>query len=111
MQDRTIATDDEQDFFAIMKLVDLYSEAQAYWSAMRDIRSAHQKAGNKIRRQLVEQVNKSDLAELERIGLMKFTLDEKTGGSLTAYRIKSLVDRPVKIMPHRLDTPFPLEDL
>jgi len=111
MQDRTIATDDEQDFFAIMKLVDLHNEAPAYWSAMRAIRRAHQKAGNKIRRQLVEQVNKSDLAELERMGLMEFTLDEKTGGSLTAYRIKSLADRPVKILPHRLDTPFPLEDL
>ncbi len=70
-----------------------------------------QKAGTKIRRQLVQQVNKSDLAELERIGLMEFTLDKKTGGSLTAYRIKSLAERTVEVLPHRVDTPFPLEDL
>lgn len=111
MQDRTIATDDEQDFFAIMKLVGLQNKAQPYWDAMRTIRRAHQKAGTKIRRQLVQQVNKSDLAELERIGLMEFTLDKKTGGSLTAYRIKSLAERTVEVLPHRVDTPFPLEDL
>ena len=111
MQDRTIATNDPQDFFAIMELVGLRDEAQSYWNAMLTIRRAHQRAGRKIRRQLVEQVNKSDLAELERIGMMEFTLDEKTGGSLTAYRIKSVAERTVEVMPHRIDTPFPLEDL
>lgn len=111
MQDRTIATNNEQDFFAIMNLVGLPDEAQSYWDSMRTIRRAHQKAGRKIRRQLVEQVNKSDLAELERIGLMEFTLDEKTGGSLTAYRIKSVAERTVEVLPHQIDTPFLLEDL
>lgn len=111
MQDRTIATSDPQDFLAIMKVVGLLDEAQSNWDSMRTIRQAHQKAGRKIRRQLVEQVSKSDLVELERIGLMEFTLDEKTGGSLTAYRIKSMAERTVEVLPHRIDTPFPLEDL
>lgn len=111
MKDRTIATNDPQDFFAIMELVGLRGEAQSYWNAMLTIRRAHQRAGRKIRRQLVEQVNKSDLAELERIGMMEFTLDEKTGGSLTAYRIKSVAERTVEVMPYRIDTPFPFEDL
>jgi hypothetical protein len=111
MQERTIATNDRQDFFAIMELAGLSDEAQSYWDTMLAIRRAHQKAGSKIRRQLVEQVNKGDLAELERIGLMEFTLDEKTGGSLTAYRIKSMAERTVEVLPHLIDTPFPLEDL
>lgn len=111
MQDRTIATNDQQDFFAIMDLTGLRDYALMYWEAMVTIRRAHAKAGRKIRRQLVEQVSKSDLVELERIGLMEFTLDEKTGGSLTAYRIKSMAERTVEVLPHRIDTPFPLEDL
>lgn len=111
MHDRTIATEAQRDFIAIMKLTGLDNNAQSYWDSMRAIRHAHNKAGRVIRRQLVEKVNKADLAELERIGLMAFTLDEKTGGSLTAYRIKSMAERTVTILPHRIDTPFRLEDL
>jgi hypothetical protein len=110
MQDRTIATYNLVDFQAIMATVDLFDEAQNYWDAMRIIRRAHGKAGRRIRRQLVERVNMSNLAELERVGLMEFALDEKSGGSLTAYRIKSQASRTVSVLPREIDALFPLED-
>lgn len=111
MQDRTIATHDEDDFLAIMKLVGLQDSAQRYWNAMKDIRRAHARAGRQIRRQLMQQVNKSDLAELERVGYMEFALEGKNAGSLTAYRIKTVARQDIEVHPRRINTPFTLEDM
>lgn len=111
MSDRTIVTEEFSEFLAIMKLVGLQKESQRYWEAMRDLRRAHTWAGQQIRRRLLEQVNKSDLGELERVGFMDFTLDEQDAGSLTAYRIRSIVPQTVEVLSNRIDHPFPLEDV
>lgn len=111
MKDRTIATNDLEDFLAIMQVIGLRDESGQYWQAMRTIRRAHGKAGRRIRRQLLEQVNQSDLTELERVGFMEFALNDNGGGQLTAYRIKSVADRTVEVLPSLVDDPFDLEDL
>ena len=69
MNDRSIATEAYQDFFAILKLVELEKDTPEYWKAMKEIRRAHTMAGHLIGKQLLAQVNKSDLAELERVRL------------------------------------------
>jgi hypothetical protein len=111
MNDRNIATNSRADFHAIMIFTGLEVREQEYWDAMKEIRRAHQRAGQQIRRQLVQQVNKCDLAELERLGFMDFALEGKDAGNLTAYRIKRIVREEVEVHPRQIDNPFKLEDM
>ena len=110
MSDRTIVTADPGEFAAIMRFIGLQKEIETYWQAMRRIRGSHIRAGRRIKQRLVQQVNKSDLAELERVGFMEFTLGEQDAGSLTAYRIRSTAPQTVGVLPSRIDNAFRMED-
>jgi hypothetical protein len=61
------------------------------------IERAHIKAGQLIRRMLLEQVMKSDLAELERVGSMEFDLPGTGTGRMVAFRVVRSASEPVVI--------------
>jgi len=106
MSYRSISTQALEDFDAIMKLVGLESESEQYWQSMKEIRRAHQRAGQRIRKLLLARVRNADLDELERTGILEFSLDEVDGGTLTAFRVERLLRETVQAMPHRLGHPY-----
>jgi hypothetical protein len=87
MSPRSIRTRAPDDFQAIMRLVGLGGEWQAYWDMMGEIDHAHRLAGHFIRRQLLHNLEGLDLTELERVGSMDITLPEVDAGGLTAFRV------------------------
>lgn len=84
---RNIMTNDRSDFGAIMRLVGLEDQADSLWREMKEIRTAHLKAGGQIKRMLLRQVSHADAAELLRLGYWDFDLGEDDGGVLTAQRV------------------------
>lgn len=84
---RSIRTRAPEDFKAIMRLVGLGEEWQAYWDMMGEIDHAHRLAGHRIRRQLLHKLEGLDLTELERVGRLDITLPEVDAGGLTAFRV------------------------
>ena len=106
MSHRTIGTQAREDFDAVMNVVGLQPEAEDYWQSIREIRRAHQKAGNRIRRLLLERVRDTDLEALEDTGIMEFHLGDAEGGTLTAFRIEKVLAETVQVPPHRIGHPF-----
>jgi hypothetical protein len=109
--DRNIITKDPADFRAIMTLTDLEDQADNFWTSMKKIQRAHARAGQHIRRLLLQEINHSDLLELERTGVMEFSLPDRDAGSLTAYRIVSIASRMVEVASGRIDEVFRIEDV
>lgn len=106
MSERNIKTRAYEDFLAIMRLVGLEGEAREYWNTMEGIHDAHARAGHNIREMLLEQVNKSDLGELKRKGILDFELSDKDAGSLTAFRIKAIASETTQVAPYRIGAPL-----
>ena len=59
-----------------------------------------------IRRLLLKQAAKTDLAELEHSGWMEFALPGAGTGSLTAFRIEAISNETALIPEHHLGRPF-----
>lgn len=106
MSHRTIGTHAREDFDAVMNLVGLQLEAEDYWQSMSEIRRAHQKAGSRIRRLLLERVRDTDLETLEEAGIMEFHLGDAGGGTLTAFRIEKVLAETLQVPPHRIGHPI-----
>jgi len=109
MASRTIRPSKEDDFRAILRLVGLEAEFDAYWKDAKIILEAHQRAGFHIRKQLLRQVRVSDLQLLRKKDQIKFVLPEADGGSLTAFRIEYVDPDIVQVPISRLGELFPLE--
>jgi hypothetical protein len=103
---RNIKTQDRRDFAAIMQLIGWDGREAEIWDTMVRIDSAHRRAGHLIRQQLLEQVRRADLSELDRAGQMGFTLPVAGGGSITAYRVVSRIPDRVSVAVNRLEQPF-----
>ena len=95
MWDRNIRPREYADFLAIMRLTGLDADVTRYWNTMALIDRAHIKAGQLIRGMLLEQVMKSDLAELERVGSMEFDLPGTGTGRMVACRVIKTASEPV----------------
>jgi hypothetical protein len=102
---RSLRTEDEQDFRAIMRAIGLESEGDKYWSAMGRLDRAHRRAGREIREQLEEQAEKADLTLLEEQGRADFTLSQG-GGALTAFRVEEVSPEVVAVPYQQLGDPF-----
>ena len=88
MSYRSIKTEDPKDFLAVMRLIGLAGRFNDYWKTLTLIDRAHRKAGQLIRKQLLEEVRNADLRGLEKLGRMDFELPGAEGGSLTAVRVQ-----------------------
>jgi len=58
---------------------------------------------------LLEQVDKSDLADLRRKGILDFELPDKDAGSLTAFRIGAIAGKTTLVAHYRIGAPIPPE--
>ena len=95
---RSIRTLRRNDFDAIFSVIGLAEEADRYWGMMSAIDTAHGRAGSLIRRQLLQQVKKSDLSALQTEGRQDFELPgEVGGGSITAVRIVAISPEVVQV--------------
>lgn len=110
MSPRSIRTRKYNDFLAIMRLVGLEGAAQEYWTTMKRITRAHQKAGNEIRKLLLGQVKDLNLEILQKQGRMDFKLSSDDEGGLTAFRIESVLAETLEVPYSRIGQPFKLED-
>ena len=106
---RSIRTLSKRDFDAIFIVINLEDDVDRYWKMMAAIDRAHRKAGNVIRRQLLQQVKSADLAPLQNEGRQDFELPgEVGGGSLTAVRIVKVSSDVVEVHPSAVHRMFDL---
>ncbi len=110
MSPRSIRTQKYGDFLAIMRLVGLEDQAQEYWTVMKRINRAHQKAGFEIRNLLLEQVKDLNMEELQKRGKVDFKLSSDDEGGLTAFRVESMLPETVEVPYFQIGQPFRLED-
>lgn len=106
---RNIKTRSQNDFFAIMRLVGLESQANDFWASMEFISRAHRKAGYRLREILLDQVDKISLDEFKRSGKVEFKFaenDEDAG--LTAFRIEEILSKTYKVSFSQIGVPFSL---
>jgi hypothetical protein len=106
---RSKRTRDYPDFLAIMRLVELETEAPQLWGDMGIIVSAHRQAGQQVRAVLIRRMEKADLTRLETEGRLDFEAPDLGGGTLTVFRIEEVSPEPRLIPDHRVDRPFRLE--
>ena len=106
---RSIRPQSQDDFHAMMRLVGLDGESQEIWDKMGEVRRAHQTAGQRVRRLLLERVRACDMEELERMGRMDFELPGEDGGTLTAFRIVDIAPVSTIVPSSRIGHPFELE--
>jgi hypothetical protein len=110
MSQRSIRPQDQRDFSAIMKLIGREHDIDSYWKTMGDIQTAHQRAGQAIRRRLLEQVRATDVSALIRTGRIDFSLPEAEGGRLTAFRVEGKSPRLDLVPASRCGQQFPLSE-
>jgi len=108
---RSIRPQSQEDFRAMMRLVGLDGESQEIWDKMGEVRRAHQTAGQRVRRLLIERVRTCDVEELERMGRMDFELPGEDGGTLTAFRIVDIAPESTAVPSSRIGHPFELEGI
>lgn len=87
MSDKFIRPDDDKDFEAILCLVGLKDRTHEFYEAASAILSAHRKAGQQIRKLLLDKVLRANLHQLKQLGTMKFELDKIDSGSMTVFRV------------------------
>lgn len=104
--ERSIRPDSQNDFSAILRLVGLANQIDKYVAAMRLIERAHAKAGQAIRRVLLERVHCSDLGELERLGVMEFDIPGAHSGRMIAARVKRVGKETVPVNASQVGRPF-----
>lgn len=110
MSARTIRARHIEDFTAIMRLIGMEEKAKLYWANARKLGSAHQRAGQQIRKLLLEKVRQADLQRLEGLGYMAFELPELQGGRIAAYRVKGIASSPVEVPFSQLGKVFGTEN-
>lgn len=110
MSERSIKTDDIQDFTAIMRLIGLEHETKDYWDMMGIIDRAHLRAGGYIRKMLLEQVRSCDIDRLKNTGKMEFSIPGEQSVSITAFQVKDIHRKAIQVHPSRLNNPFEVEE-
>ena len=107
LSEDNISTQNFTHFKILFQFFGRESEAPVYWEKMMKIRNAHQQAGQKIRKILLDKVKNSDLNKLIKEGIMEFNLDGEDSGSITALRLVDYMrDSKLKVAPWRIGFPF-----
>ena len=110
MSSRNIRPHDKEDFAAIMKLIGLAEQTDEYWRNAGIIRSAHIRAGFRIRKLLLTQAANADFSELERTGRMDFELPGANAGSITAFRVIAVSQNLYTVPVSQVGDPFESDD-
>jgi hypothetical protein len=105
MSERSIRTEDIDDFSAIMKLIGLERDIALYWEMLKKIDRAHRLAGHQIREMLLEQVKTTSIRDLKKMGMMDFNIPGENV-SITAFRVNRIEDKVNQVMPWRIGNPI-----
>lgn len=107
---RNIRTNSKDDFAAIMSVLGLDDRTDEYWDNARQIRRAHNRAGNEIKRRLLERVADADVSSLDESGYMEFELpiEGRETGKLAAFRILSISSETFEVAYNKTGQLFPL---
>lgn len=104
--ERAIRTRRFSDFAAIMGFIGMQEQSEEYWEAMGVIDAAHRRAGNHIRRLLLNQVsNASGVPQAARSGIIDFSLPDPDAGRLTAFRVEGISERVLRVPVSRIGRP------
>jgi hypothetical protein len=85
-----------------MRLIESEELAGVYWKTMDTIDRAHGRAGQIIRRMLIQQVMKADIRELLQLGTMAFDLPGTNAGQLIAHRVVAISNSPISVTAHQI---------
>jgi len=85
---RSIRPQDDADFRAVLRLIGLQTRWQSFKEDAAAVRRAHLQAGVTVRRELLAQVQKKDMRDLEAAGQIDFILSDRLGVSLAAIRVE-----------------------
>ena len=107
---KSLRTDDKETFLALMKLCGLSNKGNEIWINMGELNQANIKAGRIIKDKIKEVVIKSPLKELLKSGFQKYSLDQKGGGSLEAYKVVAK-SKTLKVKFNLTDKPMSPSDL
>lgn len=102
MSSRGIKTDDRRDFDAIMSVIRRSDDADQVWRDMEVITTAHQMAGQRIRRLLDDRMRSADWSVLELEGYMEFELDEDGAGRLAVARVTEVSENTFTVAASRI---------
>lgn len=90
MSSKCIHPRKEEDFAAILAFAGIADRTLMLWEAMGEIDRAHKRAGQIIRKMLLQKISSSSLEPLERDGEMTFDLGEQDGGTISAFQITGI---------------------
>jgi hypothetical protein len=104
----TIKPHNEDDFKAIMAFAELAEMCAEYWENARKIDLMHKKAGKKISSLLLEKINNSSRAELEKYGRIDVELSGLSG-KVSVIRIESILPDIYKVPSSYLNNIMDIE--
>lgn len=99
-----------EDLAAILMVAGQADQAEECWRVMGAIDTAHSRAGQLLRRQLLRQVTQTDLQRLQRNGRMEFTVDVASEVRMVALRVLKVLPGPFRVPASRLSSPFDVEE-
>jgi hypothetical protein len=102
MSSKCIRPRKEEDFAAILAFAGMEARSRELWAAMGDISRAHARAGQLIRRMLLQRISETSLEPLERDGEMIFDLGDHEGGTLSAFEIIGIQEEEFEIPTERI---------
>lgn len=105
----SIQTKSFDDFQILMKYIGIEEQINDLWYKMSCISKAHQSAGQRIRRMLVDRVHRADLSQIRRDGFMDFQLSDEDAGVLTAFCVQAKAPEPEEVSGNRLRELFEIE--
>ena len=107
IRERTIRPDADEDFHAILQVCGLTARRDVFFETADLLNSMHRKAGFKIRKLLIAEVNRADLISLASKGKMTFMLkDVSDEASMTAYRIERILPDEIVARLHEVNEVF-----
>ena len=111
IRERTIRPDADEVFHAILQVCGLAARHEAFFETANLLNSMHRKAGFRVRKLLIAEVNGADLSGLTSNGKMTFMLkDVSDEASMTAYRIERILPDPLVARLHEVNEVFVREE-
>lgn len=89
-------------FRALLKHLGLQDEAGDILRMTRQLRNAHQRAGSRVRRLLVDRAEEMSPAALESAGHMDVELEKEEGGTLMLARIEQIAESTLMVPSGRI---------
>jgi hypothetical protein len=102
MSSKCIRPRKKDDLAAILVFAGIQDRTQELWEAMGNIDWAHKKAGQVIRKMLLQRITALSLEPLERDGEMVFDLGDQDGGSFSAFQIVGISEEEFDIPADRI---------